>query len=192
MTCAPQQCEQSRRRPRRNCSRSVSSQRLPQPARTIRVVVGRRAPTTRAKAAISCCGVDRSALPGDPRACGRPPVSAMKSSRCSARHAGSSVRRAAVRERRASCRWEVYGIPMTTIVPPTCHGLESACGVHRRGVGVFPRDAAECRRRGAALASDGRRACAARRGRPPRGGANGQPAARQRRCADHVRPGDRA
>ena len=123
-------------------------------------------------------------------ASGRRPASATKSSRSS--RGRRSTRWMRGRSRMSASRhWTPTACRRRRIVTPAA--LSSGSRAFSRGrVGVFPRDAAERRLGGAALAPHRRRACAAG-GRWPQGRrADGQSAARQRRCADHVRPGDRA
>ncbi len=166
-------------------------QDLPQPSRTIRIV-----------SAIDPALAGR-AQGGDPCranrthegcrlfvACGPRPASVTKSSRSSAGRVRTRLMSRSF-ENVGQLGWDAYGVPTTTIVTST-RAVESACRVGRRRVGVFPGDAAERRRRSVAVASDRRGACAAG-GRWPQGRrADGEPAARQRRRPDHVRPGDRA
>ena len=111
--------------------------------------------------------------------------------KCSASKAACGDGGAVVRGPSDSCGWRRYGIPVTTIVANPSMSNQHAAFV-AAATRILPRHATECRRRGAALSPHGGRACATGGGRPQGGRADGQPAARQRRRADHVRPGDRA
>ena len=67
ITCAAQQCGIATQAAQKLQS-LVSSKRLPQPARSIRVVSADRRDDGASKGRDSCCAVDRSALAGDSRA----------------------------------------------------------------------------------------------------------------------------